>query len=236
MASIAFIQLNSFIFVHWPRAANVHFLPNSNAMKKHVVVVLILLFAAGANKRILAQTDFSFNDDDAQVCVEDPIQITNNTPSGTTYDWNLCYGRLTSVPQAATLSTTSLSGPAFNRVVYDGTDYYLFITNHADSTITRLTLGDDPGNTPSDETKLTAPELPKKVQGLAIEYHDGNWYGFVAGGQNSSRLVRIDFGTDLSNPNPTFTNLGFDNALGYPQDMEFVFEQQYQRSLAAIAL
>lgn len=61
-------------------------------------------------------------------------------------------------------------------------------------------------------------------QGIDIVFDGSDWFGFVAN-QNGNSVLRIDFGSDLSNENPLVVDLGnFNNQLTSPGDIKIVNE------------
>jgi gliding motility-associated-like protein len=119
----------------------------------------------------------------------------------------------------------TLNGPAFIDFAEDGSGYYAFITNHTDGTIARYYYGNSLLNDPvTFNLGDFGGIIPRHVQGIQLIQDGGQWYAFIVGGQREeSRLVRLDFGSSLSNT-PTAVNLGDSETLDYPTDL-YIFQE-----------
>lgn len=187
---------------------------------KSILIYLLLLPVS-----VFAQVNFSVPD---TLCVGDTVPITNLSRNATTYHWNFCSANLSYGPQGDNLGNVgNLNGPAFTALVKDQNgDYFAFITNHTDGTITRLIIGNNLLNPPSGTNLGSfAGIIPIHAQGIQVKYSNGKWYGFIVGGlTGESTLVRLDFGDSL-NSIPTATDLGNPgNLLAYPIDLN-MFEE-----------
>jgi gliding motility-associated-like protein len=175
---------------------------------------------------VIAFSQASFEVKDT-ACIDEMISITNNSREAGTYYWNFCSGNLYYSPEGTILPDQgTLSEPAFIDFAEDNGEYYAFITNHNDGTITRNHYGSDILSTPfSENLGDFGGIIPQHVQGVQVVNDDGNWYVFVIGGQRTdSRLVRLDFGSSLSST-PVATNLGnFGGQLDYPVDLYIIEE------------
>lgn len=171
--------------------------------------------------RVLSQAYFEAPD---TICIDDTLQINNLSRDANTYYWSFCSGNLHYEPQGVNIPNPgTLNGPAFIDFAEDNDNYYAFITNHTDATITRNFYGEDFLNTPTSVNLGNFGSIiPPHVQGIEVVNDNGNWYAFIVGGQREeSRLVRLDFGNSLSN-NPTATNLGNIGDMDYPGDLYIV--------------
>ncbi|NJK94910.1 MAG: hypothetical protein HC905_08350 [Bacteroidales bacterium] len=146
------------------------------------------------------------------LCVNDSVTVTNLSGDASTYYWHFCSANLSYAPQEGPGlgNSGNLNGPAFIGLVKDENEnYYSFITNHTDGSITRLYIGKNLLSTPT-ATNLgnISGIIPLHTEGIQIKFSNGNWYGFIVGGlAGESRLVRLDFGNSLSNT-PIAVNLG----------------------------
>lgn len=148
------------------------------------------------------------------VCVNQNINVQNTSSYGSTYYWNFCTGNLMSYPTGTNLGNIgNLNKPVYSVVVKDGNNYFVFISNNGDGSITRLAFGNSLTNTPVATNLGTFGVLGYYVEGIEIEKDDvsGKWIGLVSWGQ-VDRLIRLDFGNSLSNF-PTAENLGNVNGL-----------------------
>ena len=176
---------------------------------------------------VIAFSQASFEVKDT-ACIGEMISIANNSGPASTYYWTFCSGNLYYPPEGETMPDQgTLSEPAFIDFAEDNGEYFSFITNHNTGTITRNYYGSDILSTPvSENLGDFGGIIPQHVQGVQVVNDNGNWYVFVIGGQRTdSRLVRLDFGNSLSNPNPVATDLGnFGGQLDYPVDLYIIEE------------
>ncbi len=154
--------------------------------------------------------DFSIPD---TVCVNEDISIQNLSAGGSTFYWNFCSGNLATSPIGVNLGNTgNLNGPVYSAIARDGDNYFVFITNVNNGTLTRLSFGHDLTGTPVATNLGTLGHLEKNIEGITItkDSATGNWFGMIAGGENR-HLLRLSFGNNLNNT-PVAANLG--NILG----------------------
>lgn len=172
-----------------------------------------------------SQAGFSIPD---TICIDDSVIIENNSPEAQSYYWNFCSGNLIYDPEGVNIPNPgTLNGPAFIDFANDNNNLFAFITNHTNGTLVRNSFGSNFLNTPvSENLGNFGGALPLHSQGIQVLKDNGNWYVFVVGGQREdSRLVRFEFGADLSNNSPVVTNLGNPNDfLDYPEDLYIINE------------
>ncbi len=188
-------------------------------MRKYIHLILLMMPVIS-----FSQASFEVKD---TACIDELISITNNSGNASTYYWNFCSGNLYYTPEGENIPNPgTLDGPAFIDFAVDNGNYYAFITNHTNGTITRNFYGSDFLSTPvSENLGDFGSIIPQHVQGVQVVYDNGNWFVFVIGGQRTdSRLVRLDFGSSLSNT-PVAVNLGnFSGNLDYPVDL-YILEE-----------
>jgi gliding motility-associated-like protein len=195
-------------------------------LKSGNILIWYLSFVLMIPGRISSQISFEVPD---TICIHDSVIINNTSREAQTYYWNFCSGNLFYDPGGVNFPDAgTLNGPAFIDFAEDGSDYYAFITNHTDGTITRYFYGNDFLSTPvSENLGNFGGIIPDHVQGLQVVQDDGQWYIFVVGGQrDESSLVRLDFGNSLSNT-PVAVNLGNAGAMDYPIDL-YIFQENGQ--------
>ena len=174
-------------------------------MNRHLLYLCICL--AVTNISVYSQ-EAGFNCPDT-VCVNEDIDILNLSTGGSTFYWNFCSGNLATSPAGVNLGNTGkLNGPVYSAIARDGDNYFVFITNVNDGTLTRLSFGPNLTGTPVATNLGTLGELKKNIEGLTITKDSvtGNWFGMIAGGENR-HLLRLSFGNNLSNT-PVAANLG----------------------------
>jgi gliding motility-associated-like protein len=167
------------------------------------------------------------------VCVNTPVTITNNSIGASTYYWNFCVADINSAPAGSNLGNIGnhFSGPVFMDYVYANNNYYGFVTNYTSGNLTRLDFGNSLLNAP---TGINLGNFGGILQagsaneGIQIVQNEGKWYAIIVGGNSIAgtqpRLVKIEFGTNIANPNPVATNWGNIGGMQQPIDLH-VFQE-----------
>jgi gliding motility-associated-like protein len=159
------------------------------------------------------------------VCVGEPVTITNTSINATTYYWNFCVANVNSTPSANNIGNpgNQLGLPVFMDYVQVNGNYYAFVTNNMPGKLTRLDFGNSLLNTPSAvDLGNVGGVIPDAAEGIQLAFSQGNWYAIIVGGNpttGGSRIVKIDFGPNLTNSNPTGTNWGNIGNMNYPGDL-----------------
>ncbi len=117
-----------------------------------------------------------------------------------------------------TFPNNLLQTPTFSDLAYDGTNYYLFSSNYFGGVI-RWDFGPNIFSTP---TAVNLGNLGNtQNEGIIIRRQNNNWYGFLVSNGPTTKLTRIDFGTNLANPTPATTSLGT-LTLSWPHELEII--------------
>jgi gliding motility-associated-like protein len=155
---------------------------------------------------------------------------------GSTFFWSFCSADLTQIPQAVTWSglTTSPQEPVFIDVIEENNNYYGLMTVHYPGNLIRLDFGNSLLNTPTatDLGNFGSILCPTYgTEGIQIAKSNGHTYAIIVGGSSidnnpgeSPRIVRIDFGATITNPNPVATNWGNLGALQLPIQL-YIFQE-----------
>jgi len=175
----------------------------------------------------------SFNIPDT-VCVGASVNIGNTTTGASTYFWNFCSADLnTTIPEAVNLGNVSgnLSEPVFMDYAYVNNNYYGFLTNHIPGALIRLDFGNSLLNTP---TAVNLGDFGGIIptangsEGIQIVQNEGKWYVIIVGGNTSQgtdpRILKIDFGINISSPTPIATDWGNVGNMEQPIDLH-VFQE-----------
>jgi gliding motility-associated-like protein len=111
----------------------------------------------------------------------------------------------------------SLSFPVDIHVFKENSNWYAFVVNSGNNTLTRIDFGANFSSIPT-AFNFTVPDLSFPT-GIFVMNNNNTWHAFVTN-QDSRTLTRIDFGTSLLNNTPTSVNLGNpDNTLVAPRDL-----------------
>jgi gliding motility-associated-like protein len=142
--------------------------------------------------------DFTLPD---TVCINSPVTITNLSQGASSYLWRFCPGNPLSFPTGVEDGNIPFSPyhPWGISMQQDGSFFYAFITNPADSSIVRVSWHTSLINPPSFARLSLTWFFSANIAAIRIVNDNGAWYGFVTDG---SYLFRLDFGTSLGNLSP----------------------------------
>jgi gliding motility-associated-like protein len=163
------------------------------------------------------------------ICVNAPLSLINNSFGASSYYWNFCSPDVNNAPTGNLISNPgNLSSPAFIDYAYQNGNYYGFVINNDPGGLVRLDFGNSLLNTPTSTFLGTfGGAVTINGQGIHIINNNGNWIGIFAGGEIASvgpRIVKLDFGSSLTNT-PVATNWGnIGGVLNYPADI-YVFKE-----------
>ena len=149
------------------------------------------------------------------VCVNTPVTIKNLSAGITSSFWNFCVSSINGTPAATNLGNIGglLRAPVFVDNVFQNGNYYGFLVNNDPGKLIRLDFGNSLLNTPS-ATDLGdfGGIIPRTAEGIQVIEENGRWQAIIVGGTPLSggtpRIMKIDFGANLNNPNPIATNWG----------------------------
>ena len=149
------------------------------------------------------------------VCVNTPVQIKNLTTGGLSSYWNFCVSSINAVPDAANLGNIGglLQKPVFVDNIFQNGNYYGFLVNNDPGNLVRLDFGNSLLNTPTaTDLGNFGGIIPRTAEGIQVVEVNGKWQAIIVGGTPLSggtpRILKIDFGAFLNNPNPIATNWG----------------------------
>jgi gliding motility-associated-like protein len=174
--------------------------------------------------------DFTIPD---TVCVNTPIKISNNTQGEASNFWSFCVADLGKTPIGENLGNLNgaLSGPVFMDYVYENGNYYGFVTNYSSVGLARLDFGNSLLNVPTTTVLGNfGGVLPSGIgtEGIQVVKSDGKWYAIIVGGNTTitskPRIAKVEFGADITNPNPIATNWGNIGNLDQPLDLHIFKE------------
>ncbi len=131
--------------------------------------------------------------------------------SGTDYNWSFDatprnVDPANYNPVAVSHGASGVQSASSAEMVFDGTNWYCFMTSLNSGTIRRADYGNNPTSTPDSITTLSV-SLPGTSHTMKVVYDSiaGSWFG-IGSGTNQSGLIKLDFGAaGLSNPAPIMT-------------------------------
>ncbi|MET0394277.1 MAG: LamG-like jellyroll fold domain-containing protein [Chitinophagaceae bacterium] len=162
----------------------------------------------------------------ATVCVNDPVPINNTSQNATSYYWSFCAADPTINPVGTNLGNpgSSLVSPVYSDLVKVNGNYYLFVVNHWPGGLVRLDFGNSYLNTPTAVSLGNVGGIiPNSAEGIQVIYNNGHWLALVMAGSPpnaiASRIIKIDFGSDITNTSPVGTNWGNIGGLNLPHEL-----------------
>jgi gliding motility-associated-like protein len=167
------------------------------------------------------------------VCVNTPLTITNTSVGATSYYWNFCSANVNTAPVGTNLGNPGnvLSAPVFMDYVFVNGNYYGFLINFNPGGLVRLDFGNSLLNAPI-ATNLgnfggIIPPGPS-AEGIQVVQNEGRWYAIIVGGNvtvgSTPRILKIDFGANITNPAPIATNWGNIGNMLQPVDLHIFNE------------
>ncbi len=169
----------------------------------------------------------------SQICVNTPLTITNTSQGASSYYWNFCVADLNQAPTGTNLGNpgSNLSQPVFMDYVLYNNNYYGFVINHYPGKLIRLDFGNSLLNTPTSRDMGNFGGIIPSTwgsEGIQVVQNAGKWYAIIVGGYlpsgHSPRVLKLDFGADLTNLTPVATNWGNIGNMESPHDLH-VFKE-----------
>jgi PKD repeat protein len=155
------------------------------------------------------------------VCINEPFNITNNSTGAMRYEWDFCSGDLGEKPTATELLTApGANTPADIATVFDGANWFGFFFSRDNNVFFRLNYGNSLENTPTVVNIGNLGGVINRPEPITFIKEGGNWYAFTANSIGNSNLIRLDFGTTLTNT-PTVIDLSnFGGLLNMPRGLK----------------
>jgi gliding motility-associated-like protein len=172
--------------------------------------------------------DFTIPD---TVCVNTPVNITNTTTDATSQFWNFCAGNINQTPVGTNLGAFGgvFSMPVYLDYVQENGNYYGFLTNYAPGKLFRLDFGNSLLNIPTvTDLGNVGGVIPLLTEGIQVIKNEGRWYAIIVAGYtpfgSTPRVLKIDFGSNITNPSPVGIDWGNIGNLLQPVDLH-VFQE-----------
>lgn len=181
------------------------------------VTLLCCIFTA------FSQANFSTPD---TVCVNQQINIINQSPTSNSYYWNFCLANTNMPPEGLNMGNIGgiFDGAVYMDYVQDNGNFYGFVTDNHAAKLYRLNFGISLLNTPTiTDLGNVGGVIPLHTEGIQIVKNESKWYAIVVGGDPAagvtSKIVKIEFGSNIANNSPVGTNWGNIGNLSYPHDL-----------------
>jgi PKD repeat protein len=162
-----------------------------------VGILLVLLFATAW--RVMGQPVSDFVAPSV-ACLNQSIQLTNQSTGATSYFWDFNQGDLLLTPTAQSLGNLGGNIPYGVETAFDGNQWFGFIASRGNNTLIRLDFGNSLSNTPVATELSGIAGAPNDIE---IVFAENEWFAFVSG---ANQVTRYDFGNSLTNT-PTATTV-----------------------------
>ena len=164
-----------------------------------VGILLVLLFATAW--RVMGQPVSDFVAPSV-ACLNQSIQLTNQSTGATSYFWDFNQGDLLLTPTAQSLGNLGGNIPYGVETAFDGNQWFGFIASRGNNTLIRLDFGNSLSNTPvaTELSGITGSIAPNDIE---IVFAENEWFAFVSG--VNQVVTRFDFGNSLTNTPTTTT-------------------------------
>ena len=160
--------------------------------------ILGFLFLQLLHVQILAQPVSANFTIPVEACLGERVSIQNQSTGSNRYEWDFCQGDLDLSPVASVVDNLSGNITTGIDVVFDGVNWYGFVTSRDANSILRLDFGVDIQSKPTIVNLGNISNVILKPIDIKVVFDGGNWYGFVYG-QDDPKITRIDFWSSLSN-------------------------------------
>ncbi|MEM9680802.1 MAG: PKD domain-containing protein, partial [Bacteroidota bacterium] len=155
---------------------------------------------------------------DDNLCIEEQLNITNDSNGFDSFIWDFCIGDFNEEPTINSMTALGLNfGSAFELIEDEGYWYGFALDRGAGRELFRYDFGNSPLNDPvitevtlSDGLFLTPPD------DISILKYKGLWYGVIGYRDAGGEIIRLDFGESINNNTPeeqSLGNFGFTNAI-----------------------
>lgn len=165
------------------------------------------------------------------VCANEPVNIINTSQNATSHYWNFCQANITQPPTGTNLGNIGgqFVTPVFMDYVFDNGNYYGFLVNYNTGNLTRLNFGNSLLNAPTAfNLGNFGGIIPSLAEGIQMVKNEGKWYAIIVAGYDpggsTPRVLKVDFGANITNPAPAATNWGNIGNLLQPVDLH-VFQE-----------
>lgn len=201
---------------------------------KNYQSLLFLIFACFSISNISYGQGFSIPND---TCPNAPVTFTNPAPSAALHQWDFCLGDLNKTPTGVKVNTSlpNTHRPEGIELVNDGTNWYGFITNRTGNTILRVNYGSSLDNVPTYTNLGNVGGLLNGPTGIKFTKYNNNWHAIMVNVNvttgNNGGLLRLNFGTDLSNSSPTATTVNT-TLLNFATDLDLHYDQANSKYVA----
>lgn len=165
------------------------------------------------------------------VCVNTPVAIKNLSSGVSTSYWNFCISSINTIPDGQNLGNISgaFSLPVFSDFVQVNGNYFVFVVNNYPGSLVRLDFGSSMLNNPNVVPLGNfGGQLTNNAEGIQIVNVNGKWLAIIVGGfpdgGTAPFILKLDFGSNITNTNPVATNWGNLGNMNYPIDLH-VFQE-----------
>ncbi|TKK68918.1 T9SS type B sorting domain-containing protein [Ilyomonas limi] len=159
------------------------------------------------------------------VCVNTSVQVTNTSTGASNFYWSFCTADINQTPTGNNLGNinNTFSLPVYSDIINVNGNYYVFVVNNYPGSLVRLDYGNSLLNNPVTINLGNLGVIPNNAEGIQLISNNGKYYAIIVGGDPQSGvesfILKIDFGSDITNSIPDVFNWGNLGDLSYPHDL-----------------
>ena len=164
--------------------------------------ILLCYLTFGLTQIVVAQCPVPSFQIPSNICAGQPINLSNTSTGGASYNWSFCNSALRTTPLARDMAGIPvITLPGINtairvsKTVMDGANYFSYVLG-SDSRLYRVIHGQDVRNVIRVESLGNPRNLINAASALDLVKDAGIWYVLVAN-RVDSKIIRYNLGTDL---------------------------------------
>ncbi|SNT02120.1 Por secretion system C-terminal sorting domain-containing protein [Ekhidna lutea] len=170
------------------------------------------------DEAISPSPSFTFKKD---VCLDQSIELLNTSVNASSFEWDFCLEDFTETPTVDTTTFNGLSALYGYKLFQENGNWIGLLTERDANAIYRLEFGNSPLNQPDITNLGNLSGLLDGPVGFDCVYDNGNWHCFLGYFDNNHEIIRLDFGSSLTN-DPTAIGIGSFGISGRIRDLAIV--------------
>ncbi len=188
-------------------------------MRWIIITVVFVVIGLNVNGQTV-QSDFLMT---SQACLNQRIEINNQSTNAVSYEWDFCSGDLNLTPSGSVLSN-SYSGYGSNvDMIEQNGNHFGFFIGRAAGKLYRLDFGTDINSQPVMVDIGNFGTTITNWRSIEIVKEGNNYYGFIVD-SNLNSVYRFMFGASLTNTPSSLELIYTGNPLSSPIDIKSVIE------------
>ncbi|MEP2025453.1 MAG: PKD domain-containing protein [Reichenbachiella sp.] len=145
----------------------------------------------------------------SEACLNEELFLKNYTVNATSYFWDFCTGDFNQDPIITSTEQETMTGASGYEVIQSEDNWYGYAVDKLNKTVFRFDYGTDPYSDPAI-IELIIPDgtFTESPEDISMIFFENEWYGVISYDSPGGDLIRLDFGSDPTNNEPSIVNLG----------------------------